>query len=174
LVARNTTIPTSRAQIFTTAGDYQTSVEIHVLQGDRPIAAENTSLGSLIFDGIQPAPRGIPQIEIVLDIDANGELQVEVVDKGTGKKEKLQEACFSGRESIAPHLLPVDPSPKHYEQDSTVMGHGLHYMRPRYVSSVSDMLDRQADRNLKQAAAELLREKAEAERAKRDKSLWSL
>ena len=174
LVPRNTTIPTFKTRIFSTARDNQTSVEIHVLQGDRPIAADNTSLGSLIFDGIQPAPRGIPQIEIGLDIDANSELQVKVVDKGTGKKEKLQEFCFSGRKSIDPSLLPSEPSQENCQRESIVIDHDLHDIRPRRTSPVDDMLDRQADRDLKKAEADLLREKAKTERAKRNKSLWSL
>jgi molecular chaperone DnaK len=178
LVARNTTVPTSRSQIFTTARENQTSVEIHVLQGDRPIAADNISLGSFIFDGIQPTPGGVPQIEIGLDIDSNAELTVKVVDKGTGKEKKLQEAYFWGRESIAPHLLPIDPSQKNYQQGEIPVTGGLMNslpgLRPKRRSSVSDMLDCQADRDLKEAAAELLREKAKTERAKRNKSLWSL
>jgi molecular chaperone DnaK len=174
LIPRNTPITASKAQIFTTAGDYQTSVEIHVLQGDKPIVADNTSLGSFIFDGIQPMPRGMPQIQITLNIEVNGELEVEVVDKGTGKKEKLQEACLSERKSIDSSLLPSEPSQENYQRESIVMDHGLHYMRPKYISSVSDMLDRRADRDLKEAAAELLREEAKTERAKRNKSLWSL
>jgi molecular chaperone DnaK len=178
LIVRNTVIPTGKSQIFTTAKDLQASVEIHVLQGDSPIAADNTSLGSFVFDGILPAPRGVPQIEITLDIEANGELQVEAVDKGTGKKVELQEAYFWGRESIAPHLLPIDPSQKGYQPSEIPLTgglmNGLPGLRPKQRSSVGDMLDRQADRDLKEAAAELLKEKAKTERARRNRSLWSL
>ncbi|MEK6985062.1 MAG: molecular chaperone DnaK [Candidatus Thermoplasmatota archaeon] len=89
LIARNTTIPTKKSQVFSTAADRQSQVEIHVLQGERAMAAQNKSLGKFILDGIPPAPRGIPQIEVTFDIDANGILHVEAADKGTGKKQKI-------------------------------------------------------------------------------------
>jgi len=89
LIPRNTTIPTRKSEIFTTAADGQTQVEIHVLQGERPMAAENKSLGRFILDGIPPAPRGVPQIEVTFDIDANGILSVSAVDKATGKQQKM-------------------------------------------------------------------------------------
>jgi len=85
LIERNTTIPTSKSQIFSTAADTQTSVEIHVLQGERPMANDNKTLGRFILDGIPPAPRGIPQIEVTFDIDASGILKVSAKDKATGK-----------------------------------------------------------------------------------------
>jgi len=90
LIARNTTVPTKRSQIFTTAADSQTSVEIHVTQGERPMAADNTSLGRFHLDGILPAPRGIPQIEVTFDIDANGILNVTAKDLGTGKEASIR------------------------------------------------------------------------------------
>ncbi len=89
LIERNTTIPTSASQIFSTAADNQTSVEIHVVQGERKMAADNKSLGRFILDGIPPAPRGVPQIEVKFDIDANGILNVSAKDKGTGKEQKI-------------------------------------------------------------------------------------
>jgi molecular chaperone DnaK len=84
-IERNTTIPTRRSQVFSTASDSQTQVEIHVLQGERPMAADNKSLGKFILDGIPPAPRGMPQIEVTFDIDANGILKVTAQDKATGR-----------------------------------------------------------------------------------------
>ncbi|MBQ7701229.1 MAG: molecular chaperone DnaK [Candidatus Methanomethylophilaceae archaeon] len=89
LIDRNTTIPTRKSQVFSTAQDNQPSVEIHVLQGEREMAADNTSLGRFILDGIPPAPRGIPQIEVTFDIDANGIINVTAKDKGTGKEQKI-------------------------------------------------------------------------------------
>jgi molecular chaperone DnaK len=89
LIERNTTIPTSKSQIFSTAADNQTSVEIHVLQGERPMAKDNKTLGRFMLSGIPPAPRGVPQVEVTFDIDANGILNVKAVDKATNKEAKI-------------------------------------------------------------------------------------
>ncbi len=89
LIDRNTTIPTSKSQIFSTAADNQTSVEIHVLQGEREFAKDNKTLGNFILDGIPPAPRGVPQVEVTFDIDANGILSVHAKDKATAKENKI-------------------------------------------------------------------------------------
>ena len=96
LITRNTTIPTSKSQVFSTAADNQPSVEIHVLQGERPMAADSRTLGRFILDGILPAPRGLPQIEVTFDIDANGILSVKARDKGTGKEQKITITASSG------------------------------------------------------------------------------
>jgi len=96
LIPRNTTIPTAKSQIFSTAADNQPSVEIHVLQGERPMAADNRTLGRFMLDGILPAPRGMPQIEVTFDIDANGILNVRAQDKGTGKEQKITITASSG------------------------------------------------------------------------------
>lgn len=96
LIPRNTTIPTAKSQIFSTAADNQPSVDIHVLQGERPMATDNRTLGKFMLDGILPAPRGLPQVEVTFDIDANGILNVKAHDKGTGKEQKITITASSG------------------------------------------------------------------------------
>jgi len=96
LIERNTTIPTSKSQIFSTAADGQTSVEIHVLQGERPLAQDNKTLGRFILDGLPPAPRGVPQVEVSFDIDANGILNVKATDKASGKQQHITITASSG------------------------------------------------------------------------------
>ena len=96
LIPRNTTIPTKKSQIFSTASDGQTSVEIHVTQGERPMSADNKTLGKFILDGIPPAPRGMPQVEVTFDIDANGILNVSASDKATGRSQHITITASSG------------------------------------------------------------------------------
>ena len=96
LIESNTTIPTKKSEVFSTAGDNQPSVEIHVLQGERPMANDNRTIGRFHLDGIPPSPRGIPQIEVTFDIDANGILNVSAKDKGTGKEQKIRIEASSG------------------------------------------------------------------------------
>jgi molecular chaperone DnaK len=96
LIQRNTTIPYRKSQVFSTASDGQTSVEIHVTQGERPMSADNKSLGKFILDGIPPAPRGMPQVEVTFDIDANGILKVSAQDKATGRSQHITITASSG------------------------------------------------------------------------------
>jgi molecular chaperone DnaK len=96
LIARNTTIPTRKSEVFSTAADSQTSVEVHVLQGERPMARDNRTLGRFHLVGLPPAPRGVPQIEVTFDIDANGIVNVSAKDRGTGKEQKITITASSG------------------------------------------------------------------------------
>ncbi|MGL5731077.1 MAG: Hsp70 family protein, partial [Bacteroidales bacterium] len=96
LIEANTTIPTKKSEVFSTAADNQPSVEIHILQGERPMANQNKSLGRFHLDGIPSAPRGVPQIEVIFDIDANGILNVTAKDKGTGKEQNIRIEASSG------------------------------------------------------------------------------
>lgn len=96
LIDKNTTIPTSKSQTFSTAADNQTSVEIHIVQGERPLAKDNKSLGKFILDGIPPAPRGMPQVEVTFDIDANGILNVKAKDKASNKEQSIRIEASSG------------------------------------------------------------------------------
>ena len=116
LIERNTTIPTRKSQIFSTAADGQTQVEIHVVQGERPMAADDKSLGKFILDGIPPAPRGIPQIEVTFDIDANGILNVSAQDKATGREQSMQIIPSSGLADEEVERM-VHEAEQHREQD---------------------------------------------------------
>jgi molecular chaperone DnaK len=116
LIERNTTIPTRKSQIFSTAADGQTQVEIHVVQGERPMAADNKGLGKFILDGIPPAPRGVPQIEVAFDIDANGILNVSAQDKATGREQSMQIVPSSGLAEEEVERM-VQEAEQHREQD---------------------------------------------------------
>ncbi|HCB01350.1 MAG TPA: molecular chaperone DnaK [Anaerolineae bacterium] len=115
-IERNTTIPTRRTQVFSTAGDNQTQVEIHVLQGERPMAADNKSLGKFILDGIPPAPRGMPQIEVTFDVDANGILKVSAKDKATGRSQHITITASSGLSDAEVEQMRKDAE-SHAEED---------------------------------------------------------
>jgi molecular chaperone DnaK len=96
LIEKNTHIPTKKSQVFSTAADNQTSTEIHIVQGERPMAADNKSLGKFVLDGIPPAPRGVPQVEVTFDVDSNGVLNVKATDKSTGKEQSIRIEANSG------------------------------------------------------------------------------
>ena len=116
LIERNTTIPTKKSQIFSTAADNQTTVEIHVLQGEREMAVDNKTIGRFHLDGIPPAPRGVPQIEVTFDIDANGILNVGAKDKATGKEQSIRIEASSGLSDSAVDKM-VNDAKKHEEED---------------------------------------------------------
>ena len=118
LISRNTTIPTSKSEIFSTASDNQTSVEINVLQGERPMASDNKSLGRFILDGIPPAPRGVPQVEVAFDLDANGILNVKAKDKATGKEQSIK---ITGSTGLTPDEIErmTKEAEEHAKEDET-------------------------------------------------------
>ena len=116
LISRNTTIPTKKTETFTTAADGQTSVDIHVLQGERPMAGDNKSIGRFILDGLLPAPRGVPQVDVTFDIDANGILSVSAQDKGTGKEQRIVIQPSSGISKDEIDQM-VDSARAHEEED---------------------------------------------------------
>jgi len=116
LIERNTTIPTKKSEVFSTADDNQPSVEIHVLQGEREMASGNKSLGKFQLTGIPPAPRGMPQIEVAFDIDANGIINVTATDKGTGKEQKIEIKSGSGLSEDEIQSM-VSDAESHAEED---------------------------------------------------------
>jgi molecular chaperone DnaK len=116
LVERNTTIPTSKKEVFSTAADNQTQVEIHVLQGEREFAKDNRTLGRFILDGIPPAPRGIPKVEVSFDIDANGIVSVAAKDTGSGKQQKIRIEASSGLSKDEVERMAKDAE-SHREED---------------------------------------------------------
>ena len=118
LIERNTSIPTSKSQVFSTAADNQTSVEIHVTQGERPMATDNKSLGKFVLDGIAPAPRGMPQIEVTFEIDSNGIMNITAKDKGTSKEQKI---TISGSSNLSDEEIEKmkEEAEKHAEEDKS-------------------------------------------------------
>jgi molecular chaperone DnaK len=118
LIQRNTTIPTRKSEIFSTAEDSQTAVDIHVLQGERPMAGDNMTLGRFRLEGIPPAPRGVPQIDVTFDIDANGILNVKAQDKATGREQEIRITASTNLSGDEVETL-VKDAEKHRAEDET-------------------------------------------------------
>ncbi len=168
LIERNTTIPTRKAETFSTAEDNQPSVEIHVLQGEREMAAYNKSLGKFQLTGIPPAPRGIPQIEVAFDIDANGILNVSAKDLGTGKEQKIEIRSGSGL-SDAEIKQMVSDAESHAEDDRAARalaearnnGENAAYQAERQLKDLADSIDETAKTEIEERIKEI-RESLEA------------
>ena len=162
LIPRNTTIPTRKSEIFSTAADNQTSVEIHVLQGERPMAADNKTIGRFHLDGIPPAPRGVPQIEVTFDIDANGILNVSAKDLGTGKEQKITITASSGlteeeiQRMIKEAELHAEEDRKRKEQAETRnRADALVYETEKFMREQGDKIAGDAKSRLESAVARL-------------------
>ena len=147
LIPRNTTIPTRKSETFTTASDNQASVDVHVLQGERPMAAENKTIGRFMLDGILPAPRGAPQIEVTFDIDANGIINVSAHDKGTGKEQKITITASSGlsqdevdRMVREAELNAEEDHRRHEEVETKNHADSIAYTTEKTLSEIGDRL----------------------------------
>jgi molecular chaperone DnaK len=179
LIERNTTIPTRKSEIFSTAEDNQPSVEIHVLQGEREMAAYNKSLGKFQLTGIPPAPRGIPQIEVAFDIDANGILNVSAKDLGTGKEQKIEIKAGSGLSDDEIKRM-VSDAESHADEDRRArelaearnVAENSAYQAERQLKELGDTVDASSREQIEAAIKEvrdvLTSENADEIRAKTD------
>jgi molecular chaperone DnaK len=162
LIERNTTIPTSKSQVFSTAADGQTSVEVHVLQGERPMAGDNRTLGRFHLDGIPPAPRGIPQVEVTFDIDANGILNVKAKDKGTSKEQKITITASSGLskdeiEKMKKEAESHESEDKKRKEEAEVRNQadGMAYTAEKTIKEAGDKVDAATKEKVEKAIAEV-------------------
>jgi molecular chaperone DnaK len=169
LIERNTTIPTKKSEIFSTADDNQPSVEIHVLQGEREMASGNKSLGKFQLTGIPPAPRGLPQIEVTFDIDANGILHVTAKDLGTGKEQKIEIKSGSGLSDEEIQSM-VSDAESHAEEDrkqrelaeARNMAESLAYQSEKQVEELGDKIESENKEEI-EAAIKDVRETLESD-----------
>jgi len=162
LIEKNTTIPTAKSQVFSTAADGQPSVEVHVLQGERPMAADNRTLGRFHLDGIPPAPRGVPQIEVTFDIDANGILNVSAKDKGTGKEQKITITSSSGlsKEEIEKmkkeaEAHSAEDKKRKDDVDIRNQADGLAYTAEKTIKEAGDKIEKTDKEKVEKAVAEV-------------------
>ncbi len=162
LIERNTTIPTKKSEVFSTAADNQTSVEIHVMQGERQMSADNRTLGRFHLDGIPPAPRGMPQVEVTFDIDANGIVHVSAKDKGTGKEQKITITSSSSLNEDEIKRM-VDEAASHEEDDKKAKelaevrntADSLAYQTEKTLSEHGDKLPEDDKKNIEEKTADL-------------------
>ena len=163
MIERNTTIPTKKSQVYSTAADNQTQVEIHVVQGERPMAGDNKSLGKFILDGIPPAPRGVPQIEVTFNIDANGILEVSAQDKATGRQQNITITASSGLSEDEIQRM-VDEAQKNAEEDAKRKSQAeVHNQAESTIFSAEKLL-RDFDDKLPEDAKQQTQEKIDAVR----------
>ena len=162
LIERNTTIPTRKSEVFSTAEDNQTSVEVHVLQGEREMATYNKSLGKFQLTGIPPAPRGVPQIEVGFDIDANGILNVSAKDLGTGKEQKIEIKAGSGLEDAEVERM-VKDAESHADEDRRARelvearnnAENAAYQADKQLEELGDSVDESSKEEIKAAVADV-------------------
>ncbi len=162
LIERNTTIPTKKSEIFSTADDNQTSVEIHVLQGEREMAAHNKTLGKFQLMGIPPAPRGIPQVEVTFDIDANGIVHVSAKDLGTGQEQKIQITGSTGLKDDEISQM-IKDAEAHADEDHRQRelveaknnGENLIYSTEKSIKEMGDKVDADTKTGIESATADL-------------------
>ncbi|MFO0704989.1 MAG: molecular chaperone DnaK [Candidatus Andersenbacteria bacterium] len=181
LITKNTTIPTSKTQVFSTAADNQPQVEIHVLQGEREFAADCKTLGKFILDGLPPAPRGVPQIEVKFDIDANGILNVSAKDKATGKEQKITITASSGLSKEEVARMQQDAE-KHASEDKTrkemvetkIKADSLINMTEKTLKDAGDKIDAATKKDVEAKVAELKKVKDTDDKAKLDAAMKDL
>ena len=181
LIERNTTIPTKKSQIFSTAADNQTTVEIHVLQGEREMAVDNKTIGRFHLDGIPPAPRGMPQIEVTFDIDANGILNVGAKDKATGKEQSIRIEASSGLSDSEVDKM-VNDAKKHEEEDKDKrelidlhnQAEQLIYQTEKNIKEFDDKLNDDDKKKLSDAVEKLKKENSGLSKSDIQSSIDSL
>ena len=181
LIERNTTIPTKKSQIFSTAADNQTTVEIHVLQGEREMAVDNKTIGRFHLDGIPPAPRGVPQIEVTFDIDANGILNVGAKDKATGKEQSIRIEASSGLSDSEVDKM-VNDAKKHEEEDKDKrelidlhnQAEQLVYQTEKNIKEFDDKLNDDDKKKLSDAVEQLKKENSGLSKSDIQSSIDSL
>ncbi len=166
LIERNTTIPTSRSQVFSTASDNQTSVQIHIVQGERAMASDNKSLGQFILDGIPPAPRGLPQVEVTFDLDANGILNVKAKDKTTGKEQtiRIEAGSSISKEDIErmqkdAEAHAADDAKKKEEAEARNIADNLIYTAEKSLKDAGDKIPADIKSNVEAKIADLKKAK---------------
>jgi len=177
LIERNTTIPTKKSQIFSTAADFQTAVTVHVLQGERPIAKDNTSLGNFNLVGIPPAPKGVPQIEVTFDIDASGILHVTAKDLGTGKEQKMTITASTKLSDIEVEKM-IKEAEEHAEEDKKRKKEieaknnldSLVYASEKTISELGDKIGKEQKENIEKSLenAKKVLEKGDIDKIKQE------